>query len=240
MKTVHKYLRLCCASVGVWLCLSTTATADIINDLTSDWSVSAGLPVLAPEWSLTYDGGQLLPGVANVGGLDFYPVAQPGFQADFVPAWFQAAFDGADFTNPANIEWEIGDIVVHTDQTRGATSAIWTSNLAGLVDIAGSLWNPRDFDRAQEYTITVNGVVLASGTITDATGRDNRELFDVSSILVGIGDQIALNLSTLPGSVEDYVGVTFAISDAVSVPEPGTLALLGIGLFGMRLARRKI
>jgi hypothetical protein len=45
-------------------------------------------------------------------------------------------------------------------------------------------------------------------------------------------------INNFPNS-DDPTSYTWAIADRVSVPEPGTLALLGIGLVGMGLVRRR-
>ena len=71
--------------------------------------------------------------------------------------------------------------------------------------------------------VLLGSVVQASNGLVDLTAFSgiSRLFFDDSSTAAGFG----------------YDAFTFDV--VASVPEPGTLALLGIGLFGMGLARRR-
>lgn len=63
-------------------------------------------------------------------------------------------------------------------------------------------------------------------------------LYDINDIIVGSG---SLGANTPLGIYdgEDYIRAQFSSTDRVSVPEPATLALLGIGLAGICFMRRR-
>ncbi len=211
------------------------AYAVVINDLTSDWT-DGGLPI-AGVWDLR-EGASSLNAVPHIVGVDTFPGVQPAYQGNNFPVWFKSTFDGSAFSNPANIDWQVGDVIMHTDNGGANSAAVWTSTFDGTIDINGSLWNPRNFNRSQNYSVTVNGgPAILSGTVTDLTDRNNREIFGAVGINVNVGDEIALNL--IRNTTDDYLGVTFTISSdlIVDVTEPSTILLL-LGLIAIVLLRR--
>ena len=71
------------------------------------------------------------------------------------------------------------------------------------------------------------------GTVAGTTGGQFRLSLNFASIT---------RVAIVPGSFNDWVGVdniTFLFKDQSQVPEPGTLALLGLGLAGLGLSRRR-
>ena len=100
--------------------------------------------------------------------------------------------------------------------------------------------------------ITIGGteILVAADSFSD-TGMDfvlkntgfNFDLFavavDLSAWGVAAGDSISSLLFRGTGQ-SDIMGFAGLGSVATSVPEPGTLSLLGIGLLGLAFARRKV
>jgi len=109
--------------------------------------------------------------------------------------------------------------LVVTDLTDGATGK-FVGNSTG-----GSVWSD-----VSQITITWAPLVLGPGTVNALTGNFGPTFFATTSFTA----VVAPNSGTPPGqsTVQGFINTT-------AIPEPGTLSVIGGGLLGLGLLRRK-
>ena len=132
-----------------------------------------------------------------------------------------------------------GDTLTETFLDTGLGSAVTSRWQFSMSDFTAAGVN-NDFD------VFINGIVIGSfgclGVGAGQTILDFDITFDHAAIA---GDDYTLQIvatTTVPPGLSSWnwiAGGSVTLSDVVAVPEPGTLALLGIGLAGMGLARRR-
>jgi hypothetical protein len=213
-------MKLKLAIAAALLASSVQAHATLIIDNTTTGLYNAGLGDLA---SMDGAGGFLLGANISEGDPTIVLASDPGFA----------------FTSEFGDDWLAGD---YTGGTWGAPGAVipgnWTVNTETAIVYDFFL------DSHSNLTIDVgvdNGVVLwlDGAFLFGATrsGGANLNEYDINLSGISAGNHLLQILRSDHGG-----GTGFAIevnSEATQVPEPATLGLIGLGLVGMAVTRRR-
>jgi len=199
----------------------------VVYDLKTDWSDGSN-----PNGRWTFrENTNALPHLdwwqRTLGG---WCTAQPGWADsedgnDRAPFWFRSV-GSETFSN----DLQPGDICAHTIDNNagvgnGSTNVIWTSPLDGTIDITGGVWMGVGLGRGNNWSLSLNGVLLTGGSIYYGDAYDRAGPFSFAAgsggasacddVAVAVGDILMLEL-VRTSTYGSLVGVNLTVTGTVA------------------------
>ena len=139
--------------------------------------------------------------------------------------------DGPAF-NDGNVDYLANEFVLVAGIGGQYSDLVFTAPAAGTYSIVSS-FRGAQFGVGTLVGIVENGTVIFNSSVT-SVGQTVPFDTDVS---LTAGETVEFSVG--PGGGLQNTGLSLTITSGVSVPEPGTLALVATGLTGLMLARRR-